>query len=118
MQKQKAPCLLFQVDLKQEEEDVFVAQQNAHMFSLSLILLSISNNRGIKRPVKELLAMQGLFQAIVHKRGNLYFWTPILLLPPSHPLPGESEQFCAFSRFQHSGYLKCQDIYSAYVWKN
>lgn len=64
-----------------------MAQENTHMFSLSLILLSISNNGGIKRPVKELLAMQGLFQAIVHKRGNLYFWTPILTPSPPPPPP-------------------------------
>lgn len=84
--------------------------------------------------------MKGLFQAIVEEEKIFYFWTPILAFlssptyppaPPSLPIHSNRypappplslcrvlEHLCALSRFQHSGYLKCQDIYSAYVWQN
>lgn len=68
--------------------------------------------------------MPGLFEAIVLRERETISGEQS---PPPHP-PGaatseptlplhrESEQFCSFSTFRRSGYLKCQDIYSAYVW--
>lgn len=93
------------------------------MFSLSLILLSILNaetkHRRIKHAVKELVAKRGLFRANVLRKELFISGVRSSPLPLSNKLSlftGSLNQFCAISTFQQSGYLKCQDIYSAYVW--
>lgn len=97
---------------------VFLAQHNTHMFSLSLMLLSISNNRGIKHPVKEPLAMQGLFQAIVQKE-EIFISGHQSSPPPTFPLISSSpssrgvwavlciQQISAQWIFEMSGHLLC-----------
>lgn len=90
-------------------KDLFLALHNTHMFSAERLKQQRHQTSRQRAPWPCRLCFRPLFP-----KKQIFF--PCPTFPITSSLHEQSEQFCVFSTFQHSGYLKCQDIYSELLY--